>query len=204
MTKTPTYTAFTLAMALFLIVLIISSPSSCQRDQPAEIHAPGVNTRKAVTEIKSTEGLKVVAGQSIYVPSYSSIYTSDRASTIFLAATLSIRNTDRSHPIVITTARYYDQDGEVIRDYLKQPLRIGPMASIEYFVPESDTSGGVSASFLVEWIAEQNVNPPHVESVMIGDASTQGVAITSPGRVLSDRARSNPLSDGSLDNPSGK
>ncbi|SIN96739.1 Protein of unknown function [Singulisphaera sp. GP187] len=192
MTKTPTYTAVALAMTLFLSVLIFASPSSCHRDQPAEIHAPGAKARKAVVEIESTEGMKVVAGQSIYVPSYSSIYTSDRANTFFLAATLSIRNTDRSQPIVITTARYYDQDGEVIRDYLKKPLRIGPMASIEFFVPESDTSGGVSASFLVEWVADQSVNAPHVESVMIGAASTQGVALTSPGRVLSDRSRDNP------------
>lgn len=191
MTKTPTYTAFTLAMALFIIVLILTSPSSCDRDQPAEIHAPGVKTRKAVTEIESTEGLKFVAGQSIYVPSYSSIYTSDQANTFYLAATLSIRNTDQSQSIVITRARYYDQDGAVIRDYLKKPVRIGPMASIEFFVPESDTSGGVSASFLVEWAAEEHVNQPYVESVMIGAASTQGVALTSPGRVVSDRSRPN-------------
>lgn len=189
MTKTPTYTAFTLAIALFLLVLIFTSPSSCNREPLAEIHAPGVRTRKAVTEIESTAGMKVVAGQTIYVPSYSSIYTSDKANAFYLATTLSIRNTDRNQPIVITTARYYDQDGEVIRDYLKKPLRIGPMASIEFFVPESDTSGGVSASFLVEWVAEQSVNAPHVESVMIGAASTQGVALTSPGRVLSDRSR---------------
>ncbi len=45
----------------------------------------------------------------------------------------------------------------VVRDYLKKPLEIGPMASVEFFVPESDTSGGVSASFLVEWVAAQAV-----------------------------------------------
>jgi len=201
MTKTPTYTAFTIAIALFLIVLVITSPSSCHREPHAEIHAPGLKARKAVTELESTEGMKVVAGQSIYVPSYSSIYTSDRANSFYLAATLSINNTDRNQPIVITTARYYDQDGEVIRDYLKKPLRIGPMAAIEFFVPESDTSGGVSASFLVEWVAEQSVNPPHVESVMIGAASTQGVALTSPGRVLSDRRRLDLDGDEGRDRP---
>ena len=60
---------------------------------------------------------------------------------------------------------------------------------MEFFVKESDTSGGVSASFLVEWVAEQAVTAPVVESVMIGTASTQGISFTCPGRVLSDRTR---------------
>jgi Protein of unknown function (DUF3124) len=50
----------------------------------------------------------------------------------------------------VTSASYYDQDGQLVRDYLKKPLRIGPMASTEFFVTESDISGGVSASFLDE------------------------------------------------------
>jgi hypothetical protein len=56
-------------------------------------------------------------------------------------------------------------------------------------VKESDTRGGVSASFLVEWVAEQSVSAPLVESVMIGTASTQGVSFTCPGRVIDDRRR---------------
>jgi hypothetical protein len=174
---------------LVLAVSILGSLTSCGRQQPAEIHAPGLKARKGVVEAEPIDSGRVVAGQTIYVPAYSSVFISDRAHSFNLAVTLSIRNTDRTHPIVVTSASYYDQDGQLVRDYLKKPLRIGPMASTEFFVTESDTSGGVSASFLVEWVAEQSVSAPLVESVMIGTASTQGVSFTCPGRVLADRRR---------------
>jgi hypothetical protein len=61
------------------------------------------------------------------------------------------------------------------------------MASTEFFVSESDTKGGVSASFLVEWVALERVTAPVVESVMVGTLSTQGVSFTCPGRVLAER-----------------
>lgn len=172
-----------------LAAFILGSLTSCGWQQPEEIHAPGLKARKGVVEVEPIDSSRVVAGQSIYVPAYSSVFTSDRAHGFNLAVTLSIRNTDRTHPIVVTSASYYDQDGQLVRDYLKKPLRIGPMASTEFFVSESDTSGGVSASFLVAWVAEQRVSAPLVESVMIGTAGTQGVSFTCPGRVLADRSR---------------
>jgi hypothetical protein len=176
-------------ISLLLATFTLASLTSCGGQQPTEIHAPGPKTRKGVLEVEPIESSRVVAGQTIYVPAYSSVFTADRAHSFNLAVTLSIRNTDRTHPIVMTSASYYDQDGEVVRDYNTKPLRIAPMASAEFFVKESDTRGGVSASFLVEWVAEQSVSAPLVESVMIGTASTQGVSFTCPGRVLDDRRR---------------
>jgi hypothetical protein len=171
--------------------LFLAGLSSCHNQQPTgEVPADGGKARKQVVEVEPIDSGKVVAGQMIYVPAYSSIYTSDKAHRFELAITLSIRNTDQDHPIILTKARYYDQDGQLIRDYLKKPLRIGPMSSTEFFVSESDTKGGVSASFLVEWAAEQSVTAPVVESVMVGTSSGQGVSFTCPGRVLADRSRS--------------
>ena len=48
----------------------------------------------------------------------------------------------------------------------------------EFFV------GGNGANFMVEWKSDKFVNPPVVESIMIGTKSTQGVSFTSRGRVL--------------------
>ena len=67
------------------------------RQQPAEIHAPGLKARKGVVEAEPIDRSRVVAGQTIYVPAYSSVLTSDRAHSFNLAVTLSIRNTDRTH-----------------------------------------------------------------------------------------------------------
>jgi hypothetical protein len=147
-----------------------------------------VTSRKTVVEIEPlAPDFRPAAGQTIYVPAYSSIFISDKAQAFDLAITLSIRNTDRKNSIILTSTQYYDHDGQLVRDYLKKPLRIGPRASIEYFVSERDTSGGISASFFVEWVSAQPVTSPVVESVMVGTASNRGIAFTTPGRVLTDR-----------------
>jgi hypothetical protein len=174
---------------------MLAALASCSQRPSGEIHAPGAKARKGVAEAEPLETSRVAAGQTIYVPAYSSVYTADQAHRFDLAVLLSIRNTDRQQPIVVTTARYYDHDGQLARDYLTKPVRIQPMAATEFFVTESDTSGGVSASFLVEWVAGQRVSAPVVESVMIGTASTQGISFTCPGRVLTDHTRAQPGGD---------
>jgi hypothetical protein len=176
-----------------LAAVVLTSLASCGRPPAAELHAPGAKTRKGVAEVEPIQDSRLVAGQTVYVPAYSSVYTADQAHRFDLAVTLSIRNTDQQQPVIITAARYYGQDGQLVRSYLEKPMRIQPMAALEFFVTESDTSGGVSASFLVEWVAEQSVTAPVIESVMIGTASTQGISFTCPGRVLADRARPQPV-----------
>ena len=175
-----------------LAAVVLASLASCGRPPSAEIHAPGAKARRGVAEAEPIDDSRVVAGQTVYVPAYSSVYTADQAHRFDLAVMLSIRNTDPHQPMILTAARYYDQDGQLVRNYLEKPMRIQPMAAMEFFVAESDTRGGVSASFLVEWVAEQSVNAPVIESVMIGTASTQGISFTCPGRVLADRARPRP------------
>jgi Protein of unknown function (DUF3124) len=176
-------------MSLLLSVFALAALVSCDRERPEDVHKPGLKSRKGVVEVEPIAGDRIAAGQTLYVPAYSSVFISDQAHRFDLAVTLSVRNTDPNHPVVISSVRYYDEDGQLVRDYLKKPLRIGPMASMEFFVAENDTSGGVSASFLVEWVAEGSVNVPCVESVMIGTSGTQGVSFTCPGRVLADRGR---------------
>ncbi len=58
------------------------------------------------------------------------------------------------------------------------------MASTEFFVAENDAAGGFGANFLVDWVAEEPVNPPVVEAVMIGTARTQGISFVGEGRVI--------------------
>jgi hypothetical protein len=142
-------------------------------------------------DARAAEGMKAAVAQRIYVPVYSHILTSDDARPYNLAVTLSVRNTDDARPIVVNLVRYHDQDGRLVRDYLKTPRKLAPLASIDFFVKENDTSGGSSASFLVEWFAEERVSDPVVEAVMIGTSGTQGISFISPGRVVSgpDRTR---------------
>ncbi|MBU1709781.1 MAG: DUF3124 domain-containing protein [Proteobacteria bacterium] len=123
-------------------------------------------------------------GQSIYVPAYSHIYSGDRERPFFLTVTLSIRNIDPRHQINITIIDYYETQGRVLKKYIDRPAILKPLGSLRYVIPQSDKTGGSGANFIVEWEAEQLVNPPIVETVMIGTQSQQGISFTSRGRVI--------------------
>ena len=123
-------------------------------------------------------------GQTIYVPVYSHIYSGDREQPFYLAATLSIRNTDPTHDITLTAVDYYDSEGKFLKHYLETPLPLKAMATKRYVVPESDKSGGSGAKFIIRWRSDKAVAEPLIESVMISTKTQQGISFTSRGRVL--------------------
>ncbi|MEW6593303.1 MAG: DUF3124 domain-containing protein [Thermodesulfobacteriota bacterium] len=132
----------------------------------------------------AADEILLATGQTIYVPAYSHIYVGDRERPFLLTVTLSLRNTDTKHKVTLTAVNYYDTQGRVLKKYLSQPVILKPLESTRYIVAQQDKAGGSGANFIVEWKAEQAVNPPIVESVMIGAASQQGISFTSRGQVI--------------------
>ena len=80
-------------------------------------------------------------GQRLYLPVYSEIPHGSGRDTYRLAATLSIRNTDPDAEISIMRADYYDSDGKLLERYLKEPVKLGPLASTHVVVKESRIGG---------------------------------------------------------------
>lgn len=139
----------------------------------------------AVTEVgpAETPAEGVGASGTLYVPVYSHVYTDDAARPFDLAVTLALRNTDPLAPRYLTAVRYHDSDGNLVRDYAPRPLRVAPLAAAEFFVPQNDTTGGSSASFLVEWrAAAEGADAPLAEALMIGTSTNQVISFTSQGR----------------------
>jgi hypothetical protein len=66
-------------------------------------------------------------------------------------------------------------------------MLLKPMSSAEHIVKESDRSGGISASFLVEWASKVPVAPPIVEAVMVNSTYNNGIAFNSQARVLEEK-----------------
>ena len=137
--------------------------------------------------LQADESLGLSSGQTIYVPAYSHIYTGNREKPFLLTVTLSIRNIDPDHPIEITRVDYYETRGQLVKRYLQQPTVLAPLDATRYVIPEKDKAGGSGANFIVEWQADKPVNPPIVESIMIGTQSGQGVSFTSRGRAIITR-----------------
>jgi hypothetical protein len=134
--------------------------------------------------ITLAENFKIAMGQTIYVPIYSHIYHQDDRRALDLATTLSIRNSDLERAIVITSIRYYDGNGKLVRQYLKSPIELAALASTDFFVNASDRSGGLGAKFIVEWVAQTTVSEPIIEAIAIGSSSQQGISFVSPGKVI--------------------
>ena len=122
----------------------------------------------------------VVAGQMVYVPVYSHIYTKG-GKPFLLEATLSIRNSDPKEDITIGSVRYYDTNGKLIRDYLEKPMLLKPLATAEFLVAQKEIEGGSGANFIVEWISDAKVNKPVIEAVMIGIEGQTSISFVRTG-----------------------
>ena len=97
---------------------------------------------------------------------------------------LSLRNTDLEAELTLVSVDYFDTNGKLIRRYLDQPRRVGPVASADYFVEHRDVAGGQGASFIVTWRSERPINPPLAETVNTYAFGTQYMVFTARGRVL--------------------
>ena len=110
------------------------------------------------------------SGQSLYLPIYSHLYHGDvsakgKPSETLVSAHISIRNTDPREPMQVVSARYYNTEGKLLREYVAKPQAIPPFGTYELFVPRSDSAGGSGANFVIEWSAERPINPPLVEAL---------------------------------------
>lgn len=120
-------------------------------------------------------------GQVVYIPAYSHIYHGNKETPLLLSITLSVRNTDTKGAITVEAVNYHDTQGSLIKKYLDEPLQLNPLQSERFIVPQKDNRGGSGATFIVIWKSENPVNPPVVESIMIGTQSQLGISFTSRG-----------------------
>lgn len=86
----------------------------------------------------------------LFVPAYSGVNYAAEGRTPDLDVTLAIHNTDFTHPIIITSVRYFNTQGQLVQEYLPEPQRLGPMASVDFYVDARDQTG-VGTNFIVEW-----------------------------------------------------
>jgi len=134
----------------------------------------------------ATEPLPLTKGQTIYIPAYSHIYHGNRETPLLLSVTLSIRNIDLSRSFTVTEVNYHETEGPLVKKYLKEPITLGPLGSKRFIVAQKDETGGSGANFIVKWHSEQPINPPIIESVMIGTQSQLGISFTSRGQAIQE------------------
>lgn len=134
----------------------------------------------------------LVSGQTLYLPVYSHIYHGDLGKTgkpgyTLVSIHVSIRNTDTRTPIKIASARYYDTQGKLVREFVPAPQAIPPLGTLELFVPRTDMAGGSGANFLIAWSAEAPVNPPLVEALHADIREARTLVFTTAARPIRPR-----------------
>lgn len=170
-------------LALFIVISCLTLPVAATAQEfigPA--YEAGISADKA-----AERSVDLSRGQTIYVPVYSHTYIGEGNTQFNLTATLSFRNTDRTSPITVTAIDYYSSEGKLVRNYLKKPTILLPMASLRFTIQESDNSGGSGASFLATWQSAKPVSAPLSESIMIGTRQQQGISFISRGVVVSSQ-----------------
>mgnify|MGYP002630875203 CR=1 FL=1 len=134
----------------------------------------------------ATEPLPLTKGQTIYIPAYSHIYHGNKETPLLLSVTLSIRNIDLTTSFTVTAVNYHETEGPLVKEYLTEPIILGPLGSKRFIVAQKDNTGGSGANFIVKWHSEQPINPPIIESVMIGTQSQLGISFTSRGQAIQE------------------
>ncbi|MCB9470012.1 MAG: DUF3124 domain-containing protein [Candidatus Obscuribacterales bacterium] len=180
-----------LAAALFIVGAALAL-TACHQDKvigEANIENTAVDRPETwQTHLKAASlkpGERLHKREVIYLPVYSHIYSHDHVSLkIDLAETVSIRNTDFGNPIILTSVKHYRTDGKLVKEYIRAPLKIDPMATADFVVPRNDSSGGSGANFIIEWVSRQKVNRPIAEAIMIFAASSHSISFLSRGEVI--------------------
>ena len=124
-----------------------------------------------------------VRGRS-FVPLHSTVIAGAGRTRLNFSGSLSIHNTSARHVLVIDAIEYRDAVGQLLQNYVPQPIGLRPFASVQIAIAQEDTRGGIGPSFVVDWSLPEATDEPAIEAVMIASHGTQGYSFVSPARRL--------------------
>ncbi|MFZ0840994.1 MAG: DUF3124 domain-containing protein, partial [Xanthobacteraceae bacterium] len=146
-----------LAGALMLaLAFAFVSPARCQTSPSLEQAFANALTPVPAGELNVTG--------AFYVPAYSSVLLSQGKLRVDFAVTLSIHNASQDKPLVLRRLAYFDGNGKLVEEYLKQPVALKPFATVEVYIPEQDVRAGTGANFLVDWASIGDIAEPVIEA----------------------------------------
>ncbi|WP_417444984.1 DUF3124 domain-containing protein [Joostella sp.] len=162
-------------LVVFSIFLMISCETNTEgTDETIQM----VDWSERTASIPAKDSL--INGQT-YLSIYSQIYSYTLHGKHDLTTTVSIRNTSDKDTIYIKKADYYDHKGELIRSYMKSPVYMAPLETLEIVIAKDDNHGGSGANFIFDWAAPKDSSIPHFEGIMISTAGQQGLSFSTQG-----------------------
>ena len=131
--------------------------------------------------------VKLSKGQTLYVPCYTSFMSGSHA--FEAKPTIFIHNTDQNNPINMVRIDFYDTNGKLVEKYLQQPKKLNANAATRINVKELlKGEEGSGAHFIIQWLAENKVVEPLVQTWFVGVVGTRGYSYTAPARIIQEEA----------------
>jgi hypothetical protein len=122
----------------------------------------------------------LIYGQS-YLSVYSQIYSETEHQTHNLTVTVSMRNTNID-TVYITSAKYYNTHGNLVRTYFDHPILLNSMETVEIIIAEVDKEGGTGGNFIFDWAIPSHDSMPLFEAIMISTSGQQGLSFRTEGK----------------------
>ena len=160
----------------FLFIVLIFT--ACSGKESKKYPVKQADWESKQTEVEDFSGY--FQGKT-YLPVYSHIYHIHEHRTFDLTITVSLRNVSITDTVYILEADYYNTVGDNIRQYVKKPVYLCPLETLEIVIEEQDTEGGSGANFIFHWATKNEKNPPLFESVMISTNGQQGLSFSTRG-----------------------
>ncbi len=170
-----------------ILLFTIFSILSCENQNP-NINNTGKDELKSHEINHPINKGEMKYNDIIYVPIYSDIYVNKQTQKNLLAATLSIRNTSHSDSLFVSKIDYFNTEGNLVRNYIKNPISLPPMGTINYVIEKDDDTGGAGANFIVELSATKEKIKPLIQAIMIGEnGNNQSFAFSTDGYSVKEK-----------------
>jgi uncharacterized protein DUF3124 len=171
------------AVALAIVCAFARAETTGVASPPAAIDFRA-EFKDSLTDLPDPNDLS--ARGTIYVPAYSRVYgaASGANRLIQFSTTLRIDNTSATKPLVLERIEYYNSAGRLVQSYLKEPIAVRPLGTIEVVIPAEDVRGGAASNFIVIWSGAGPMAEPMVEAVMIGSQDNTSYSFVSAGRPI--------------------
>lgn len=164
----------TFAMVLSLLFLL----TSCEeRRKYEEVKDEAWKKRTLTTALQNN----LERGKT-YLSVYSQVYSGSEHMTHDLTAIISIRNTSETDSIFLSSTKYYNTNGNLVKNYFDKPVFLLPLETIEIVIDEVNAEGGTGANFIFDWQKDSITSEPLFESVMISTSGNQGLSLIVQGK----------------------
>lgn len=140
-----------------------------------------INWKTKAVAKEDIKGLETIEHATSYLSVYSQVFNVEESRTQALTVTVSIRNTSQTDTVYVSSAKYYNTLGELIRVYFDYPISLLPLETDHIIINHTDNAGGTGANFIFEWCKKSDTTDPIFEAVMLSTYAQQGISFTTHG-----------------------